>query len=294
MDIVNDKLDLFIPIWSKVPLLRDVFSEDKLDFILDKSNRYQITEEERSKIIIFPFDLIRYGTNLAFEVENELDLNIERCFQTEFHLKNYLQSVYNKMNYIMDSIRTLNFINKLEEYNFLLPTLHGLDEIEVQNSKLLIDFLQSHLINYQNHQMVLNYVMNKQQEFDFFAITKDIPKQISKETNNIRSSFNLQSQFANSEKYHEVIKKLIVTQNLRMDKEGNLIFIPISRKNAQYEAVTLFEALKKSGLLKNRERTYEEIGKILSNTFKDWNLSVRTIGDKKTFTRLEDYEAIIS
>jgi environmental stress-induced protein Ves len=142
--------------------------------------------------------------------------------------------------------------------------------------------------------MVLNYVINKQQELDFFAFTKDIPKQISKGTNNIRSSFNLQSQFANSEKYHEVIKKLIVTQNLRMDKEGNLIFIPISRKNAQYEAVTLFEALKKSGLLKNRERTYEEIGKILSNTFKDWNLSVRTIGDKKTFTRLEDYEAIIS
>lgn len=106
--------------------------------------------------------------------------------------------------------------------------------------------------------------------------------------------FTLKSQFIHSDQFDEIINKLLKAGNVEKDQDGDLLFIPIGRKNAQYEAVTLFEALNKSGLLKNRERTYDEIGKILSNTFKDWNLSVRTISDKKTLERLSDYEAIIS
>jgi len=296
MKPITEKLDMFISNWSFVPLLSEVFSIDKLLIILDISNRYQITEEEGLKIKDFPFDFVKSTTRLSFEVEYEIDLNIERRIETEFHLKNYLQSIDDRMYYITDCIRDLNFIDQLENNRFFLPNLTGFNEQQVENSNLLIDFLQFHLINYQNYQMVQNHIIKKQQEFGFLASFKESAINGSgEEINMCNSNHNLKSQFNNGgDRYDEIIKKLSTANILRKDKEDNLLFMPISRKNALYEAVTLFEALNSSGFLTKRNRSYGEIGTILSNTFKGWNLSVRTIGDKKTHVLLKEYEDIIN
>ena len=104
---------------------------------------------------------------------------------------------------------------------------------------------------------------------------------------------DFQSQFKNPLQYNEVIKKLIKNDRVfEMENDSKLGFSPF-RKNARNEAVTVFEAAKELGMLKKTYYTSQEVRNILSNTFINWKLSTRVIGDPKTRKKLDDYMTII-
>jgi hypothetical protein len=104
---------------------------------------------------------------------------------------------------------------------------------------------------------------------------------------------NFGSEFLDSSNYLRVVEKLIANNRVRaVPGEDRLVFVGI-RKGALYEAVTIFEAAKDLGYLKRRDYSYSDISAILSNTFLNFSLGARTVRDKKTFKRLEDYKLII-
>jgi hypothetical protein len=168
--------------------LMEIFDYDKLLIVINRLNCYQITEEEKLRIQAFPFAEVKSRIKLSFEVCCEIDTNISEYIETPFHLKNYLQSIADDFYNITDTIRGLNYIDELEKIGgFIHHDPFGFNKTQIENSRLVVDFLQANLTNYQNYQMVLEHAIACQKRQGF--LTPPNQSQIE----NTRNSINLNS-----------------------------------------------------------------------------------------------------
>lgn len=290
MTPITKNFDSFLEIFKQVPMLPQVFTFERIrEIITWKDNRKSgevltLTEGEQTILKKFGYEVIleseREMSRLVYE---EIDRNIINDIP-EAQLKKYLALLNEKVSYRIQRLEQYNYIDVLYD-----PALSHV------SPRLFYDYLQALRTTFCVFQSIEEYLIAKQREYGFLTSFKESAIQVSEEEYiPHKSDLTLKSQFVDPDKYDEIMSKLINNGNLRKDGERNLIFVPMSRKNAQYEAVTLFEALKSLGFFKKSNYTYDEMRSILSNTFKDWTLSVRTISDKKTLGRLSEYEAIIS
>lgn len=150
--------------------LMEIFDYDKLLIVINRLNCYQISDEEKLKIQAFPFAEVKRRIWLSFEVCGEIDTNISDYIETPFHLKNYLQSIVDDIYNITDTIRGLSYIDELEKIGgFIYHDPFGFNETQIENSHILVDFLQANLTNYQNYKMVFDHAVMCQEKQGFLA-----------------------------------------------------------------------------------------------------------------------------
>jgi hypothetical protein len=312
MKPITEKLDELRLNWGMSPswTLMEIFGYDKLLIAVDRRNCYQITDEEKAKIEIFPLAKVKNRLILSSEVCTEIDGNIRDYQFTEYHLKNYLQSIVDDMYNITDTIRVLNYIDELEKIGgFIIHDPFGQNETEQENSRLLVDFLQAHLTNYQNYQMVLNHAISWQRKQAFFN-GGIIEVHLEQKTNepskyplleldssiinqkNIISETPLIGLFKDKPTYDKVIQ-LMITKGVIIKNPTGLKWCGL-RKGCAYQVAAFCDALFSKDLLNHKVDDYRFMKPILQNTFTGFSISDRTFRNKSIAVSRVKFDAILS
>jgi len=149
--------------WANLPILQDTFNTETFLLAVDRRNRYHITEAEKNKIQAYSIAEVNRIGFLSFEVRTEIDKNIQNKIETKTHLKNYLQSIIDKMYYVLDTLRRLNYIDELEKVgSFFYHDAFSYTQEQMCNSQLLVDYFQANLKNYYSYNSVLTYAISCQ------------------------------------------------------------------------------------------------------------------------------------
>lgn len=154
--------------------LSDVFSYERISYLLNKQNPFNVTKEECEKIKCF-LELIKYESQISNMVKLEIDKSIERRIEMEFHLKNYLQSIYTKMDFPLNVIYLASEIENIKKDAIFMGVRHvgsDLNTKEIENSNLVYEFMNAHIKHFNNFKDIHEHVLQKQKHFGFITSLK--------------------------------------------------------------------------------------------------------------------------
>jgi len=318
MSLDKEKFDLFIEKSKELPNIFSLKIHNKIAQFLD-GVMPELTPDECVSIKNYlPHQVWSKFNQLTDEVINEINWNVTNI-PSERQIRTYLEYLTGVLSPITSSLKTATWFEEIEKMdpNFTANFANRLEQNQIAPFNLLRDLLWSSNRRY--------YAMyNKVELFvDGLLITKggvttthnkkgplnayfEELNNIDKKINDKQSSDDANSRIAQSGHIPKTLKSLfksadtydhliefMAIEKLISKGEKGIIWKGL-KANRKFEIAAFYEALFLNGFFIGNERVPDkELCRIASNTFFDFNVSYKTIGNKAYNSFTDNYKEIL-